>query len=141
MQCANKYFYLLSMLLPCFAAIQLSSSVSTSCFYPFNPYRMFSKNWESGIIMSRINYRDADKKIYRPWDLLNLPFFQTNSISYATFLDKNIIGHKDGLCKLLMKNSKISALDVVSEEVQFNLVGQVMKTTIVKSNDIYNCKK
>ena len=43
--------------------LQMYVTSSKAQNYPLNPYRMFSKNWQSGILMSQVRFKNENLKI------------------------------------------------------------------------------
>jgi hypothetical protein len=107
-------------------------------WYPFSPYRMFSKNWENNIVMERIRYRSVKEDSYLfPWQIMGIPFFQANQISFNIFLDLEVKDAKDKLCDLF----PLPGLLVLREEVKYSLVGPKMVETIQKQEIVHECNK
>ena len=121
--------------------MQIAATLNTQSLYPFSAYRMFSKNWKSGIVMTQIQFEDSSGKKYRPWDLLKIPFFQANNISFGTFLDPSPEAQKLSLCSLLRthisENSRI--LRVFEEEWEYSREGSQMASRLQSQKLSYEC--
>ena len=123
--------------------LQVWASVSSTVTYPFSPYRMFSKNWKNGGIMDQVRYEDDHERIYPPWDLLKIPFFQANQLSFVTFLDSAPGEQKQALCAQLFKSlPRSKEIKVLGSEVQFErsptgtMISQEQKKEV-----IYVCQR
>jgi len=108
-----------------FATFQIYiTAFSSADWYPFSAYRMFSKNWPNGITMERIRYKSQSSgQTYYPWELIKIPFFQANQISFKIFLDSKDDEAKSKLCSIL----NIPQLAVLREDVKYSLEGEMMR--------------
>lgn len=107
-------------------------------WYPFSSYRMFSRNWQNNIVMERIRYKDpSTEKIYFPWALIKIPFFQANKISFTVFLDLNNESAKKKLCEIYNK----PGLQVLREEVKYRLEEKKMNELIQLQEVVYECPR
>ena len=70
-----------------------------------------------------------------PWELVKIPFFQANQISFSVFLDLKNPAAKEDLCNVF----KIPSLQVLREEVQYKLAGQRMVETIKRQGIVHEC--
>ena len=123
--------------------LQCWASLSPQITYPFSPYKMFSKNWQSGIIMDQVRYEDDQEMTYRPWDLLRIPFFQANQLSYVTFLDSAPVTQKQALCRLLLKSlSSSRKIKVLGSEIHFDRsLNGTMIAQESKKEVVYVCER
>lgn len=109
-----------------------------SDLYPFNPYRMFSKHWYSGIEMSKMITRSSDGQSVI-WNKVHIPFFQINKLAHSIFNESNDSSSRLILCEALRSRMKISYLEVLSQVEQFTRgdQGLIIKTT--QSEKVYAC--
>lgn len=129
-----------SLLLPAFLGIQVIASFSQQNLYPFSPYRMFSRHWPDGVQMARVSLMTEDGKRYRPWDLIPLPFFQANHISFSSYLDPAPSTQKEAICKVMKSNLPApSSITVVGESVRMERVENGVKETVTKSEVAHVC--
>jgi len=98
---------------------------------------MFSKNWTDSIVMERIRYRNLEGQFFFPWELIRVPFFQANQMSFAVFMDLNDLAAKKEFCNVL----NVPHLKVIREHVQYNLSAGKMDETIKTQELIYECAK
>lgn len=104
--------------------------------YPFSPYRMFSKNWRDGIVMERIRYQvPGESNLRFSWELLGIPFFQANSLSYRVFLDRNDPQERAAFCRAFGRTHP----RVVHENVRYQLHGGRMTETITLEETVHEC--
>jgi hypothetical protein len=130
-----------TLVLPLFFAAQVGASAVKTPLHPFSPYRMFSKNWPDGVVMDRVLYAAGEQR-FRPWDLLRIPFFQANQLSYVTFLDPAPPAQREALCsRLLAAAPGAGELRVLAEEVRFSRDGAVMTEAVVKSAEVHVCRR
>ncbi len=91
-------FFFLYVIFHC--AIKMKPGIE---WYPFSPYRMFSKNWKNEIVMERIRYKNPSGDTYLfPWEVMRIPFFQANQFSFNIFLDLKDLDAKKKLCKIFL---------------------------------------
>ena len=131
-----------TLILPAFLVVQAAATLSKASIHPFSSYRMFSKNWPDGIVMERVVY-SAGGEPYRPWDVLRIPFFQANQVSYATFLDPSSEAQREALCarQLAALPASTGELAVLGEEIRFARDGGAMKAAVVKSERVHVCRR
>lgn len=132
------YFVLLGFFL-----IQIGASLLEKNIYPFSPYRMFSKHWESGIVMDYVSFADENDNEYSVSSLLKeIPFFQANHLSFITFLDASSAEQKKILCQLLMRNIPTTLLKVFAQERLYERDSSgVVRMRIEKKELVHECKK
>lgn len=107
-------------------------------WYPFSPYRMFSKNWKNEIVMERIRYKNSETdRFLFPWEVMKIPFFQANQFSFNIYLDLNDLKAKEKLCAIF----PVSGLVVFREAVKYTLAEQKMIETIQVQEPVYVCNK
>ena len=124
-----------------FVGLQFFVSLSRGNFYPFSPYRMFSKYWPNGVQMEKVRFLDEKSTVsFSPAQLLRVPFFQANNIAFVSFLDSSSLAQKEAVCGLLLKSAQSSSLKVLAELEEFRRseVGLVVKT--VESREVYVCR-
>lgn len=135
----NHNYRLLALLFPIIICAQCYVTFTSRNLYPLSPYRMFSKNWYDGIQMDQIHFRNHSG-IYRPWDLLKIPFFQANNTSFATFLDSPLAAQRATYCSLLTRRVD-APLEVVSDVVEYKrATDKIITPIVVKSEVVHVCK-
>ncbi len=137
----NQYKRLFGLLvLFSFVLIQGYASVTFKNIYPFSPYRMFSKLWAPGVVMDQVSYETWSDRSYRPFDILPIPFFLANHLSFITFLDPSSELRKTALCSLLLKASREYLLNVYADLVRFDRVDGDIKATVIEHKRVYACE-
>lgn len=131
------------MLLFSILSIQCWTSIASQSFYPFSPYRMFSKNWKDGILMDEVQYRDEQNRTYRTWQALDVPFFQANHLSFVTFLDPSAPEQKNALCKRAFASlSHANRLDVLGIQMRYSRSQNgEMKQTAERQEVVHVCRR
>lgn len=119
-----------------FAVFQLGITTLSKShdWYPFSPYKMFSKNWQSGIVMERIRFSNTGD-VRNTWELLGIPFFQANHLSFSIFLDHKNPEISQKLCSLLGEGH----YSVLSEQVKFERISNGMQQRLLNSEKVYEC--
>lgn len=124
-----------------FLALQITATVSKTSLYPFDAYRMFSRNWNDGIVMERPAY-EIEGVRHHVWDHLSLPFFQINALFYADFFDPAPAGAEDALCRQLQRTAGTTArIDVYREDVRYTRTeAQGMQAVILNREVVHVCR-
>ena len=123
-------------------AAQMTATFCSVELYPLSPYRMFSRNWPAGIVMENVRLKMNGRE-FTPWQALDIPFFQANSMMYQIFLDSASIELKTKTCALLHKGLMSSeAIAVKRVETQYGDPGRPILRTAENANSIvYTCPK
>lgn len=122
--------------------MQMSASMMDVSIYPFNSYRMFSKNWKVGTGL--LEYRILQgSHSYRPAELLGIPFFQANRMIHLVYGPKGNDTAKDTLCSLLMRDHPSQPLSIYAEGVRYIRAHDQwgsMQRKIEKREVMFQCK-
>ena len=124
-----------------FTLIQAYASSTIDSVYPFQAYRMFDANWKDGSGFVRVSYVDQSGRRHRPWDVMRVPFFQVNNVSFLMTEDKTPAEHKESLCQYVLRHNGFETLDIVYDEVYYKRTGRGGMAVQTKNEKIvYSCK-
>lgn len=130
----------------CFFAVyliaQFFATVSNSETYPLQAYRMYSDHWKDGTGFIRMSYIAHEDKVFRPWELISVPFFQANSISYL-FIDKKVSdAQKKEICQFVLSSNDFNNLEVLYQEYYYRRSSRSKVNVDVKNEKtVFRCNK
>lgn len=124
-----------------FITVQIFVTFTDRVLYPLNPYRMFSKNWQSGIEISGISAgRDADSSI-KVWKILNIPFFQTNKIMMDIYYGKQTsYALKNHLCQYIANQMSLDHVKIYGEMDKYVITQNSLDHSHAFREKTFSCK-
>ncbi|QDG51144.1 hypothetical protein FIV42_10470 [Persicimonas caeni] len=130
-----------SLLLPAFLAIQAYATLSDASNYPFNAYRMFTRTLSDGVYLERIRYLDQEGGSHTPGEVIPIPFFQANEMSYRAYIDTDDPALEAAICRIVLDGTQTEQVEVTRQIVHFTRdADKAMTSSIFRQETLHVCR-